>query len=57
MNVLFYALVAVVAGVGLASAWISGRDVGYRNALRERDLLDDREPTIYRPDNDAGAGK
>ena len=44
MNVLFYALGVVVAGVGLASAWISGRDVGYRNAMRERDLLDDHIP-------------
>lgn len=57
MNVLFYALVVVVAGIGLASAWISGRDVGYRNAMRDRDLLDDHEPTIYRPDDDAGPGK
>lgn len=57
MNVLFYALGVVVAGVGLASAWISGRDVGYRNAMREHDMLDDHEPTIYRPDNDAGHGK
>lgn len=57
MNVLFYALGVVVAGVGLASAWISGRDVGYRNATREHDLLDDNEPTIYRPDNDAGRRK
>lgn len=57
MNVLFYALGVVVAGVGLASAWISGRDVGYRNAMRENDLLDDNEPTIYRPDDDAGHGK
>lgn len=57
MNVLFYALGVVVAGIGLASAWISGRDVGYRNAMRDRDLLDDSETTIYRPDNDAGPGK
>lgn len=57
MNVLFYALGVVVAGIGLASAWISGRDVRYRNAMREHDLLDDNEPTIYRPDNDAGRGK
>lgn len=57
MNVLFYALGVIVAGVGLASAWISGRDVGYRNAMREHDMLDDHEPTIYCPDNDAGRGK
>ena len=57
MNVLFYTLGVVVAGVGLASAWISGRDVGYRNATREHDMLDDNEPTIYRPDNDDGRGK
>ena len=57
MNVLFYALGVVVAGVGLASAWISGRDVGYRNAMREHDMLDDNEQTIYRPDNDDGRGK
>ena len=57
MNILFYVLGVVVAGVGLASAWISGRDVGYRNAMRDRDLLDDHEPTIYRPDDDAGPGK
>ena len=54
MNVLYFLLCAAVAGVGLASVWISGRDVGYRNAMRERDLLDDNEPTIYRPDNDTG---
>lgn len=57
MNILFYALGVVVAGVGLASAWISGRDVSYRNAMREHDMLDDHEPTIYRPDNDAGHEK
>lgn len=54
MNVFYYLLCAVVTGVGLAAAWESGRDVGYRNAMREHEALEDNEPTIYRPDDDAG---
>ena len=57
MNILFYALGVVVAGVGLAYPSIIKKKIGYRNAMREHDMLDDHEPTIYRPDDDAGHGK
>lgn len=38
-----YILVAVVAALGLWAAWLSGRDVGMRNAARR---AEEEEPTL-----------
>lgn len=39
-----YILVAVVAALGLWAAWLSGRDVGMRNAARRAEEQED--PTL-----------
>lgn len=48
MTVLYYLICAAATALGLAAAWLSGRDVGYRNALREAELLGEDEPEILR---------
>lgn len=40
--------------LGLAAAWLSGRDVGYRNAMREAELLDEENPEILHNDKEKG---
>ena len=54
MTVLYYIVCAGAVALGLAAAWISGRDVGYRNALREQELLDSEEDALLnRKEKDA----
>ena len=40
----YYLLIAVVEALGLWAAWMSGRDVGMRNAARRAE--EDAEPTV-----------
>nr|DAO42491.1 MAG TPA: hypothetical protein [Caudoviricetes sp.] len=49
--VLFLICFGTVA-LGLWAAWQSGKDVGYRNAMRDADVLhDDTRDTVLRHDN------
>ena len=40
----YYLIIAVVEVLGLWAAWMSGRDVGMRNAARRAE--EDAEPTV-----------
>lgn len=54
MTVLYYLVGGAAAVLGLAAAWLSGRDVGYRNAMREAELLDEENPEILHNDQEKG---
>lgn len=40
---IYYMVIVVVAALGLWAAWLSGRDVGMRNAAR---LAEEQDPTL-----------
>ncbi len=54
MTVLYYLVCGAAAVLGLAAAWLSGRDVGYRNAMREAELLDEENTEILHNDQEKG---
>ena len=42
-----YLITAGVVALGLLATWTSGRDVGYRNAMRDAEVLhDDTRETV-----------
>lgn len=43
-----YLITAGVIALGLLATWTSGRDVGYRNAMRDVEQLHD-EDVVFRP--------
>lgn len=45
-----YLITAGVVVLGLLATWTSGRDVGYRNAMRDAERLhDDDDDDVFRP--------
>ena len=42
---IYYLITAGVVALGLLATWTSGRDVGYRNAMRDAERLHD----VFRP--------
>lgn len=54
MTVLYYLVCGAAAVQGLAAAWLSGRDVGYRNAMREAELLGEEGPELLHNDKEKG---
>lgn len=44
---IYYLITAGVAALGLLATWTSGRDVGYRNAMRDAERLHD--DVVFRP--------
>lgn len=46
-TVLLYLICAAAVTLGLWAAWQSGKDVGYRNAIRDAEVLhDDTRETV-----------
>lgn len=46
-TVLLYLICAAAVALGLWAAWQSGKDVGYRNAMRDAEALhDDTRETV-----------
>lgn len=43
-----YLITAGVVALGLLATWTSGRDVGYRNAMRDAERLHD-DDAVFRP--------
>lgn len=43
-----YLITAGVVALGLLAVWTSGRDVGYRNAMRDAERLHD-DDDVFRP--------
>lgn len=44
---IYYLITAGVVALGLLATWTSGRDVGYRNAMRGAEQLHD--DAVFRP--------
>lgn len=44
---IYYLITAGVVALGLLATWTSGRDVGYRNAMRDVERLHD--DVVFRP--------
>lgn len=45
---IYYLITAGVVALALLAVWTSGRDVGYRNAMRDAEQLHD-EDVVFRP--------
>lgn len=51
--ILTYLICFAVVGLGLWAAWQSGKDVGYRNAMRDAEVLhDDTHETVMQHKGD-----
>ena len=51
--ILMYLICFAVMGLGFWAAWQSGKDVGYRNAMRDAEVLhDDTHETVMQHQGD-----